>query len=176
MRIFFAVFPPLEIQEQAERLQIGLPNTKWEPLENLHITLLFLGEITSSQLDSLSGSFQKFRFDSFSISFRSVSVFRSGKDSVLFTEAVPSDPIKKLNLELRKTSISAGISVLEKEFTPHMTLGRIKKFNEDKFLEYAGLFSDFCTADFSVNEFCLVSSALSPSGSRYRILETFALS
>ncbi|HMV76963.1 MAG TPA: RNA 2',3'-cyclic phosphodiesterase [Leptospiraceae bacterium] len=175
MRIFFAVFPPSEIQEQAERLQIGLPNTRWEPLENLHITLLFLGEIPSSKLENIAESAHSLSLSQFFISFRSVRVFRNSRDSVLWTEAVPSDSLERLNLELKKISSSLGVIVQEKEFTPHMTLGRIKKFNESKFLEYAGLFCDFKTEEFSVNQFCLVSSVLNPSGSKYRILETFSL-
>lgn len=175
MRIFFAVFPPSGILEQAERAQIGLPDTKWETLENLHITLLFLGEIQGQKLENLSESVRKLKLSPFSISFQSVRVFRNGRDSVLWTEAVPSDSLKKMNLELKKIAASQEITVQDREFTPHLTLGRIKKFNETKFLEYAGLFGDFSTEEFSVNEFCLVSSVLSPSGSRYSILETFPL-
>ena len=54
MRLFFAVFPPPEVQRAAFALEESLrrpgDGVSWVKLENLHYTLRFLGELGESGL------------------------------------------------------------------------------------------------------------------------------
>ena len=45
IRLFAALAVPEDIGEGLARRQQGLPGARWRPLEALHITLRFMGEV-----------------------------------------------------------------------------------------------------------------------------------
>ena len=47
-RLFVAIDPPEEIREQLLALCCGLPNARWVVPEQLHLTLCFIGEVSSN--------------------------------------------------------------------------------------------------------------------------------
>ncbi|MBV5317458.1 MAG: hypothetical protein JZU50_06585 [Desulfobulbaceae bacterium] len=47
-RLFVAIDPPSEIREQVATICCGLPDARWIPPEQLHLTLCFIGEVSSS--------------------------------------------------------------------------------------------------------------------------------
>ncbi len=94
----------------------------------LHFTLLFLGEISEPMLDSIKSKMVDINFDPIHVTYQGVGAFPSFKSPRVIWIGV--DNIAAPRLEQLAREIEARLSTLgfrsDKEFTPHITLFRIK--------------------------------------------------
>ncbi|MDX1738300.1 MAG: RNA 2',3'-cyclic phosphodiesterase, partial [Alphaproteobacteria bacterium] len=56
LRLFVALPLPREISSQLKTLSGGLPNARWIPEENYHLTLRFIGSVNSHQADDIDAA------------------------------------------------------------------------------------------------------------------------
>jgi hypothetical protein len=54
LRLFTALTLPPDVGETLQRRQSGLPGARWRPLEALHVTLAFYGEMHERRADDLA--------------------------------------------------------------------------------------------------------------------------
>ena len=143
---------------------------KWVKPSNLHITLAFLGEISSNKILSVQKMLTDIskKHTSFSIKFSGLGFFPNLKNPRVFWIGIKEQP----ELWRLKNAIDRGLDILnisydKKPFSPHLTIGRLKsrtKIESEK-LEQV----DFKTS-FLVKEIHLMKSELSSSGPTYMSL------
>ena len=75
IRLFAAIEVPEPIGRDLARLQTGLPRAKWRPLEALHITLRFFGEIGERQADDLDAELSRVTSPAFDVVLSGVGEF-----------------------------------------------------------------------------------------------------
>ncbi|MCB1177467.1 MAG: RNA 2',3'-cyclic phosphodiesterase [Leptospiraceae bacterium] len=167
------IFPPLEIREELAKLTIGLPEVKWVEVENFHITLQFLGDLEDSSLPSLIESLSEIQFSPFTVYLEGISYFQESRSLPVWISVTPKDSVIHLKSEIDKSLRKLNLPT-SKNYTPHLTLGRIKKFHESRWFQYLETFQDFRTNEFEVNSFELIKSTLTPSGSIYEVVEEFS--
>lgn len=161
------------MQEEIHRLCCGLENIKWTEPENLHITLHFLGEISSFQLDELVFSLHKIKWKSFSLELEGLGIFSEKRNpSPIWIGVRESEDLQKLKKQIDSSLIREHLPI-NKNFVPHLTLGRWKSYRESNWKEYINLFGNNAHFHFSVETIYLIKSILTPKGSRYEILEEF---
>lgn len=93
------------------------------PAANYHITLCFLGSITSSQHEQVIGALSEIARAPFSLNLNTTGIWNGPK--ILF--AAPMTPPEELRLlarDTRKAARRAGIEVDNREYRPHVTLIR----------------------------------------------------
>ncbi|HET6224144.1 MAG TPA: 2'-5' RNA ligase family protein, partial [Dongiaceae bacterium] len=56
MRLFVALSLPEDVRWQLSLLCSGLPNVRWVPPENFHITLRFIGEVDGGEMQDIDAS------------------------------------------------------------------------------------------------------------------------
>jgi RNA 2',3'-cyclic 3'-phosphodiesterase len=168
MRLFYAVFPPPEIQEALSQPQQAVKSFKgWKVAKpsQMHITLFFLGEQPHNRLRFLVELGQQIRVAPFSVQLGGTGYFPpTGSPRVWFVKA-SAEGLGHIFTQLQ--AALPDITVKGK-FTPHLTLAR-KKGPAPR---VGPVVFD---QSFAVNQFCLVESTLEKSGSQYRILERFDL-
>ncbi|MBS7620437.1 RNA 2',3'-cyclic phosphodiesterase [Candidatus Bathyarchaeota archaeon] len=103
--------------------------------ENIHITLMFLGDVEESRLGDLRNEITEISFKPFKIEFKGVGVFPSiSKPRVIW--AGISKGLEQLNLiykDLEARVSGMGFKLDDKGFSPHVTLARIRSGrNRDK--------------------------------------------
>jgi len=179
IRTFIAVKLPRAIQEKIGTLQDKFKNPQdkitWTNPYNIHITLKFLGDIISSRIAHIekiiSDTARNYR--SFEISIYGIGTFpkigqphiiwagiRNGKDELnnLYTAVI--DNLKKI-----------GYSKQKREFTPHLTLGRIKHIgNTGNFMRRVYKHKEDILANLVVNDILLLKSTLTLKGPIYKTL------
>jgi 2'-5' RNA ligase len=141
---------------------------KFVPYDNLHITLLFIGEVPDEKpiIDSLS----KVSFNSFNASIENFSVFPNAKFiRVIHSPATKgSKELKDLHNSLRKVlEIKPDFS-----FVPHATIARVKeKCNP---LNILSIIKNITfNEEFKVTQFNLYKSILTSKGPIYEVLGEF---
>jgi RNA 2',3'-cyclic 3'-phosphodiesterase len=144
--------------------------------ENIHITLLFLGEVENDKINQIIDELKKIKYESFIVSVRGLCAFPSPEFPKVVWIGAESDKIIRLHEEIKNRLKEFVEKDESKPFTSHITIARIKSGNISN--EVRKLLSenkDIEFGKFQVNEFSLFESKLTPQGPIYKILESFKL-
>lgn len=182
MRLFYCCELPeavqLELDKIAEQLRSLDARVTWVRPQNFHITLKFLGEIAPAMLEDLKslGARAAAAGQKFELLFDTLGAFPTvQRPRVLWigTSQIPQE-ILSLHERLESALTKMGFEA-EKQFTPHVTVGRIK--DERSVRGLAQLFSRIgpfaCRA--RITHLTLMESQLSPSGAIYTPVATWEL-
>lgn len=151
----------------------------WTATNNLHLTLLFLGDTEESLINDISFSLKEVcsRYNQFEITVSGAGVFRNFENpKILWTGVLPSDNLNSLAASVLTSMKMLRIKADEKAFNPHITLGRIKSIREPEDLK--GLLSPYEGVVFQkvhVAEIVLFESILHPSGPEYKPVAKYVL-
>ena len=167
-RLFIAVDLPFELKQKIDDLQkeIDLEGLKKVNIDNLHITLCFMGEVETKEKHRIMEEFLSFKFESFNLVFGGVSAFPDEeKPRVIYLKIEGnlkelSDRIHKhLNIEIKR------------EFVPHLTLARVKSVSDVvKIKNFFDKNKSTKLGSFNVKEIFLYSSKLMREGLEYKKL------
>ncbi|HVH87493.1 MAG TPA: RNA 2',3'-cyclic phosphodiesterase [Terriglobales bacterium] len=180
MRLFVAIEIETEIRRRIEefvsRLKPGVTNARWVRPEGMHITLKFLGSVADERESSMEVALRKIQAASFPIRVRNIGVFPNAKSPrVLWVGTEAGPELAQLAERVDERMAELGFEREKRAFAPHVTLARFnerdKKINLNSVL--AGVQPSFGTM--TAREFHLYESKLSPQGSRYSKLASFAL-
>lgn len=178
MRLFFAIALPEEIKY---RLRDTLKAVKKSGIsasivkyEQLHITLLFLGEKTDLETKGIIENAKNVKLGGFQIKIENAGVFPN-EDYVRVFWVGAHDGNGELKMLHSKLSTALGIDP-EKDFIGHVTLARVKsRRNINSLKEIRDKMADEAFGIFEAAEFVLMKSELTPEGSKYSIIEKFPL-
>lgn len=173
VRAFFAVDVKDEsvvrniLSFQNELLRGGDGLKPVEP-ENLHITLLFLGEISDFEVKLAADTLNSVESRPFELEFRGAGYFPGGSRINVVWVGVKSgvEELKKINEQLRKKLSSLRLE--NEKFTPHLTVCRVK-FIKNKNLLLETISKNYST-EFGkqlVDRIVLKKSQLTSSGPVY---------
>jgi RNA 2',3'-cyclic 3'-phosphodiesterase len=175
-RAFVCITFPEEVIKELSRIQSSLEKYnftgKLTELENLHLTLKFLGEISPEVLNKVKDKLSRIEFKPFKAKLLQVGTFNiKGKPKIVWVK-IGGEAIfhlqKQIDIALK------DLFPIEERFMSHLTIARIK------YLKSKAEFNDFIKSikpkplTFEVNEFKLNSSVLLPLGPVYTILESYS--
>ena len=130
MRLFTAIDLPTQILLRLERLLSALrPEAliHWSPLDNLHITTKFIGSWPDSRFEELSSALGVLApRDPFEIELKSLGWFPNPRAPRTFWIGVHGDGLHRLARDTEERLEPLGIQRETREFSPHLTLARIK--------------------------------------------------
>jgi 2'-5' RNA ligase len=131
MRLFTAIDLPREMLEKIgaflARLR-PLAKLRWTPVENLHITTKFIGEWPESRIEemksALGGVTTAGRIE---IAIRGVGWFPSARRPHTFWAGVEGgEPLAALARATEQAVAKLGVGVETRDYSPHLTLARVK--------------------------------------------------
>jgi len=93
-------------------------------LENLHITLAFLGECDAEQTAAARAAMDSVSFGPFDIRIERVGRFGGHGEALWWAGAHVSGPLSDLHRVLGDKLAAAGFVLDKRKFSPHITLGR----------------------------------------------------
>ena len=172
MRQFLAIPLPEEIKKDIARISDpfrGIPGIRPVKTENLHLTLVFIGDQGSEERTE---KIRDVSFTPFELSTTSVVLFPERRPRLIWIELGKPDELSDLHRRL------ADIYELEEELKAHITIARIKWLspeNKKLLTELTGQLNPYIK-NFRVSHFNLYSSELKPGGPVYRVVESFSAS
>jgi 2'-5' RNA ligase len=159
--------------------RLGDESIKWVSIDNIHITLAFLGDTEDEQITILSKMLMSKCDGSgkFEILIKGAGVFKSLNDPrIIWTGIEPSEKLSHLNGLIKIGLTEMGIRMEERPFKPHLTLGRIKLLKPGNNLkEVIEKFRETEIQKVPVNEVILYESILLVSGPVYKPIGKFML-
>ena len=168
MCLFLGLPIPSELAQALTRLAraIELPKGRRTAPENLHLTLVFLGEVAEPTLPAIEGELSKLTFAPFPLKLTNLNTFpRAG---VLVAEVEPARPLLHLQEKVAAGMARCGFAPEDRPYHPHITLARFHgplRLSQNQHTPPPSLQRSF-TAD-TVN---LYRSHLTSTGSHYEIL------
>jgi 2'-5' RNA ligase len=186
VRTFLAVFPSSPAQDAAhrvtERLRRPEDDVSWVRRENLHYTLRFLGELDEDGVSRViaAASAGVTGRPAFEATLGAAGAFPSARRARVLWLGLSrgAEALTALAQALEQALRERGFSAAERAFSPHLTLGRVRRGEQDWSARLsglaAGLESGWAPA-FTVDRVLVVHSTLSPGGSIYRVCAEAAL-
>lgn len=106
--------------------QFLLPLPRREPVENLHLTLVFLGEQPERLLEDLHEALLALRLPAFDLDLSGLGLFGGDRPRNVYAGVAPNDALMHLQRKVETAARRAGIAVEARRYIPHVTLGRFR--------------------------------------------------
>ncbi|MBI4429591.1 MAG: RNA 2',3'-cyclic phosphodiesterase [Ignavibacteriales bacterium] len=182
LRCFISLPTSEEVKQRFSEIQSKLKeaqaDVKWDSPEKFHITLKFLGNSEQSAIDSLSAKLEMLPQNVSYIRalYHSVGAFPNiQRPRVIWVGIEHNEELQKLQGDIESLCAEFGYEREEREFHPHITLGRVKgNKNLHRLTEMLKTVT-LEPIQARSNEILLMRSDLRPGGSVYTILKSFPL-
>jgi 2'-5' RNA ligase len=183
MRSFIAIAIPEHCKKLLDRLQHPLreseADVRWTSIDNIHLTLKFLGEADPA---AMPGLVERLRgvvspLVPFSLRLHGVGGFPDLRHPRVIWCGIEGniEKLKLLQAAIETACAQGGFPAEPRPFQPHLTLGRVRgKRNLHRLLACIRI-SDDHEGTFEVREIGLYQSTLTPHGSIYKMLAELVL-
>jgi RNA 2',3'-cyclic 3'-phosphodiesterase len=163
---------------QVLKNQLANEKINWVDINNLHLTLKFLGDVSYESLIKIKDSLKKIKsVSAFSFRIEGIHLFKDVHNPrIIYSKINAGHELNDLTDEVDNHLHNLNFSPNEKKINPHLTLGRIKMLKEKDKLET--ILHDLRKIYFQqieCQEFILYESILKPTGPVYKVIDTFQL-
>jgi RNA 2',3'-cyclic 3'-phosphodiesterase len=166
VRLFVALDLPEAIKEQLADLIGNLPDTRWTPPDQQHITLRFIGEVDGGAFRDSEEALAGLHGHPFELQLKGIGHFPPrGEPRVLWAGIEPSRPLKAFKRRVDSALREVGLPPEGRKFSPHVTIARFRlPPPPSRFQSYLSRHSLFRSEPFAVSGFSLYSSWLRSEG------------
>lgn len=175
-RLFIALEPPVEIKKQLLHLRRACPGARWQTTEQMHLTLVFIGELNKNRIPELLETLSQVTAEPLTLRLKGVDYFGSSRyPRILFADMEDNPALHKLYSQLYKAVAAMGLALENRKYRPHITLARLERTPYPAIAEFLQHEALFKTDSFTLDQFHLFSSKQTNAGSEYRIEASFPL-
>jgi len=132
LRLFLGLPVPSECGREIARFQEDMKTHalrgRFSDVGNLHVTVVFLGDVEKSFLPVLGRAMHSIREKAFPISFFRCGSFRKPEGDIVFLDPDETEPLRSLHAKTVRAVRETGVTFDERPFRPHLTLGRNVRF------------------------------------------------
>ena len=167
-RVFFALWPDDGVRDALHReAQVLHRNCGGRAMrrENVHLTLVFVGDVAVGRLDELRSVAGAIAGHSFELVLDQLGYWRHNRIVWAAPKSVPG-PLREIVTALENGLNQAGFDFDRRPYAPHITLLRDAR---------APGVTGPLRLDWPVGDFVLVESAQGPRGAEYRVLARWKL-
>lgn len=172
MRTFISIKLPPKILMQIKEIQESLPEFlgKKTELKNLHLTLKFLGEASSEDIEKIKLNLRKINLLKFEAEIKDCGFFDKEEGGILWLGITNCN-----NLQKEIDNSLEGLYEKEDRFMGHLTIARIKKIQDKKKFNESLKKINIPKTFFIVDKFYLIESKLKKEGPEYKVIEEYSL-
>ncbi|HEX4196642.1 MAG TPA: RNA 2',3'-cyclic phosphodiesterase [Caulobacteraceae bacterium] len=176
IRLFAALAPPPQIAEALASRQSGLAGAAWRPVEALHVTLRFFGEMPETTADDLDAELTRVGGAPLTIELQGVGAFADGADIHAVWAGVAENPaLGRLARRCETAARRAGLKPETRSWRPHLTLAYLNRAEPAAVAAWTQANNLLRSPPFRIDAFGLYSSRRGVGGSRYRLERSYRL-
>jgi 2'-5' RNA ligase len=185
VRLFVALEIPAAVRDNLATMmdELRVPDAtssrnkaRWVRVENLHVTLKFIGHVDARKLDAIRAALGDVRTGSaVELHFRGLGFFPNEKRPRVLWAGIEASPnLSPLAAEIEARLEKVGIARETREFAPHLTLARFDPPGVSERIRASARKN--ATREFGMmrtGEFHLFESKTRPTGAEYARLSSF---
>ena len=172
-RLFFGIRPSEAVRDALLDTMEDVENARWQDDDQLHLTLLFIGEVDIHRADDLAEAASRIAFESFDVRIRGCATFaKKGIPRILYARVEDSEPLDRLYRKLGRLAERCGIEVEARKFVPHITLARLNA-SSGPTGRFLARHADLALGPWHVDSYMLFESHLREHGSLYQPVVTY---
>jgi 2'-5' RNA ligase len=184
LRAFIALPIPQPVtaflQQVQGRLQSQQLDCRWPAAANIHLTLMFLGNIEATLAADIAARMNRItqRHPSFLLRAAGAGVFPNPRRARVLWVGLTGDidRLRHLQADLESGLSAEGFKQEKRAFRPHLTIGRTRRRINARTIETAlAPLRDLASDSFQVDQMVLYQSILKPAGAEYRRLHSARL-
>lgn len=179
----FELSGPLKesLGQVAQDLKKTSLDAKWVKIDHIHLTVIFLGDIEEQWLNQIDAAARTAcsLFAPFTVHLKSMGCFPNKKRARVLWLGLGGDIVRMAELQktLQKGLNPLNIKEEDREFKPHLTLGRFRTpGNQGQLLDtILQQYQDLTSPVILLTELVLFKSDLKPGGAEYTRLRSWPL-
>lgn len=178
IRLFTALSLPFDLSEPLTRRQSGLPGARWRPVESLHVTLAFYGEVDERTADDLAAELERAATGGpFDLTLSGVGAFGEGhRTHAIWAGVEPNERLAVLAGRCRTAAERAGLKLEPRAHRTHVTLAYLKPHADpDRVGAWLAGHNLLRSPPGRIDRFGLYSSVLTHDGSHYELEREYRL-
>ncbi|MFT5540624.1 MAG: 2'-5' RNA ligase [Alphaproteobacteria bacterium] len=169
IRLFCAAELPIEVRERLAGLAGGVPGARWTPMDNMHLTLCFIGNVPESDFPDINNALVRVRAQAFDLAIEGAGHFARGRvPSMLWAGVAHAPALDHLQEKVVVALERAGFDIDRRKYVPHVTLARLSRASNARVWEFEATHGLLKIDPFTVDHFTLFSSFLGHGGAIYR--------
>jgi 2'-5' RNA ligase len=177
IRLFAALHVPEEFGLALQKRQHGIDNARWRPLDALHVTLRFYGEIREDLARDLDEQLLGLRHPPFEITLAGAGAFGEGADlHAVWAGVEPTEPLTRLARACEAAARRVGLKADTRTYRPHVTLAYLNRPDPRQVAAWIQTHNLLKSPPIGVESFALYSSTLGKEGSKYQAEAVYGLS
>lgn len=160
-RLFVSIELPDDVKHALSRLSGDVPGARWLQLDEMHLTVRFIGEVDGLVYDDVVAALDEVRVAPFELALRGVGHFPPrGEPRILWAGLERSDGLRVLHDRVESALVRAGVESEHRKFSPHVTVARLRGTPARAVGSFIAMNGLFRASPFEVREFHLFSSSL----------------
>ncbi|WP_018632724.1 RNA 2',3'-cyclic phosphodiesterase [Neomegalonema perideroedes] len=176
IRSFVALPLPPRIAADLEGLRAPIPEARWVPARNLHLTLAFLGDQHPHALEDADAAFSAIRAPALELRLEGAGAFGGDKPTAIYAALTENPELRRLQAKVERALRQAGLKFESRNFTPHVTLAWLgRKAPRHRLISWLEGCALYRSQPFAVEEFALYRSEMGTGGSVYEAMREYPL-
>lgn len=168
IRLFVGLDIPDELRQRLALLSAGIPKARWEPPENMHVTLRFVGEVEEPVAEVLHDELEQIEAASFALTLAGFDHFSRGHQAhTLWAKVEKAPALLHLRERIEAACVRIGLAPETRKFTPHVTIAKLKGAPVHRIQDFLALHALFRAGPYDVRKFVLFQSHLGRGGALY---------
>ena len=179
IRTFIAFETPEDVRNEVRQAQMKLiasgAEVRWESHDKFHITVKFLGNVEERSLPAVLSTINSIagRFTAFQVVYENLGCFPTARSPRVIWIGCRNDDgtLASMKKELDGALEPLGFEIEDRDFRPHLTLGRVKGQRKIEDLISMVKNINFGPRTAMIDSIIVVKSDLRPGGSLYTSLQ-----
>lgn len=166
----------MPVREALTLLCDDIARARWTPPAQQHLTLRFIGDVSTESRQLIEDALGRVRVASFFLAVEGVGRFPPrGHPAVVWAGVNGHPHLHQLRQQVDDRLLGTGVPFELRPFVPHFTLARTAGSSAGAVEQWLKRHRDFAGPAWRVDAFHLVKSVTTPDGSAYTVLRTFPL-
>jgi len=168
-RLFVSIELPESVTQRLAEIDPHLGGVRWLEPRQMHLTLSFLGSVSSETQELLMEKLRAISWKSFFLPLVGFGTFPGkGWPKIVWIGVGTGHPhLFQLHKRVQEAALAGGLEPDLRSFHPHITLARCRDVSAQTIRPFLKTHTGFDAGLIHVESFCLNSSELTPDGSVY---------
>lgn len=176
IRLFAALAIPPDIGRALQTRQVGIEGARWRPLEALHVTLRFYGEVRQDVARDLDAELVALTARPLEIKLAGAGSFGEGPDiHAVWAGVAPNPELERLAAACETAARRVGLKPEKRHYRPHVTLAYLRRPDPAEVAAWVQANNLLKSPPIPIDRFGLYSSTLGGEGSHYRLEAEYPL-